>query len=879
MGSKSEADLAASPRNNGYFQGPNHWRTMKNAFTTLLCLFTLHFAAHAQPTDPFGDAVPVSTGYESNDGQLIGTNGSPVPEIKFLSEGVGTQSYFAKGTVSFVTVRSNLDTLTPDTITPPDTLYRVDMTFVGGETVAPQASSAYADYRNYYLAHTMPHGVENVFRYRYLLYQGIQPGIDLWLYGGPAGQKYAFVCAPGSDPTRLKLHFDGQSSLGVASDGSLRVGADLYPIRLPQAQAFEINGSTLTPKNWVPNYTIGTDVTFQIGTYDTTKELLIFIGESMHAPPGGGIEGICWSTYFGGNKYDWIDESEKDVDDNYYVSGRTQSTILTFPQTPGNQIITPGLRSAFVSKFSATEVLLWTALLGASGGSSTYSHGLTIREGPVRWIYMGGLTTGNGLFTQAVGGAYLDATTAAGSYPSFIAKFSNNGAIAWSTYWGNGLTNIQGLAISASRLVVVGGTQDVLPVPPTPLPPPATVYPQNSTPGTSDAFACMFGVSDNLIWLTYLGGSNNESCMDVRAMGNDFIVYGNTQSNNFPTLSLIAGAYMDASYNGQYDTFLGHFSVQAQHLWSTYFGSNNQEEAGLNGLAVSPYNKDIYIVGQTQGINNNLPITWQLPQSYHDNVANTGRNGFIARFAGGSHALQWSTFFGSHTYFHFLPTVTVDEEGFAFVGGSTRDTQIPLLPSTYYLFNESTIFPNATIPCDGFVTMFKPAVDVQLWCTYFGGEAGPTDERINTLCAKEHSLFGAGMTSKWNNVNSYFPLEPSTNPNAYFDNSYNDISSYPADGFMTKFCSLYSKAMIPLDVDVPANASHLFYLANGWFRLIGSGTGSSIDIYDASGRLCASAPVSWTGEGTTPFHVSGLSPGSYVISAQGIRAVKLVIVE
>lgn len=134
------------------------------------------------------------------------------------------------------------------------------------------------------------------------------------------------------------------------------------------------------------------------------------------------------------------------------------------------------------------------------------------------------------------------------------------------------------------------------------------------------------------------------------------------------------------------------------------------------------------------------------------------------------------------------------------------------------------------------------------------------------------------MTSKWNDVNSYFPLEPSVSP-AYFDGSYNDMGTYPADGFLTKFCSLYSKAMIQAQEVADQPDSSLRSLGDGWFALIGRGQGTNVDIFDMRGRKCSSLPIAWMGEGTTPFWVKGLEPGAYIIVAQGVPAAKLVVVE
>ena len=106
-----------------------------------------------------------------------------------------------------------------------------------------------------------------------------------------------------------------------------------------------------------------------------------------------------------------------------------------------------------------------------------------------------------------------------------------------------------------------------------------------------------------------------------------------------------------------------------------------------------------------------------------------------------------------------METVAIDEAGLVYVGGETASPNMPVMPSTNYMYYQSTIEPNDGLDNDGFIAMFKPFDDVMNWCTYFGGNAGSLNEYLNTLTTKEGALFAAGRTSKYSDLASYFPLQ------------------------------------------------------------------------------------------------------------------------
>src|SRR5262249_46893287 len=60
--------------------------------------------------------------------------------------------------------------------------------------------------------------------YERIEYRGVYPGIDVAFYGRQRELEYDVIVAPGADPRRIALCFDGAEPLAVADNGDLVVG-------------------------------------------------------------------------------------------------------------------------------------------------------------------------------------------------------------------------------------------------------------------------------------------------------------------------------------------------------------------------------------------------------------------------------------------------------------------------------------------------------------------------------------------------------------------------------------------------------------------------------------------------------------------------------
>ncbi len=141
---------------------------------------------------------------------------------------------------------------------------------------------------------------------------------------------------------------------------------------------------------------------------------------------------------------------------------------------------------------------------------------------------------------------------------------SSSATLAFSTYLGGSdYDAASAVAVDASGNVYVTGTTNS-----------AKDFPilnsyQPILRGSSDAFVAKYDASGNLVWSTYLGGSQDEggNAIAVDSSGNVYVA-GETSSSDFPTT---AGA-IQTQFHGSSDAFVVKFSPSGTLTYSTFLG-------------------------------------------------------------------------------------------------------------------------------------------------------------------------------------------------------------------------------------------------------------------------------------------------------------------
>jgi len=555
---------------------------------------------------------------------------------------------------------------------------------------------------NYFIGNDPKKWRTNVPTYARVEYKNVYPGVNLVYYGSQRQLEYDFVVAPGADPKAIRLAFEGVDKLALDAHGNLilhTAGGEVLQ-RAPIVYQ-EINGARQKISG---RYVLkGKDpVGFQVAAYDASQPLVI-------------DPVLVYSTYLGGSDVDAGFGIAVDALGNAYVVGITDST--DFPTTAGAfQATYAGGRDVFVTKLNPT---------GSSVVYSTYLGG-------------GGLDLGAGIAVDTAGNAFVTGLTQSSDFPTtagafqtfggtFVTKVNPTGsALVYSTRFGDGSTNANGIAVDAAgNAYVTGSTGFGDPLPTTP----GAVQP---TPGggSSDAFVAKFNPTGSaLVYSTYLGGSNFEGGVGIAVdvAGNAYVT-GFTGSTNFPTT---AGA-VQPTFGAFRNAFVTKLNPTGSALvYSTYLGgSSNANGDAAEGIAVDAAG-NAYVTGEADSTD--FPTT---PGAFQPTFGGNA-DAFVTKLNATGSALVYSTFLGGSGNDQGLG-IAVDASGIAYVTGFANSADFPTTPGAVQT-TASGFFIN-------FLTKLNPTGSALVYSTYLGG----TDLRgiaLDTLPNPNAYVTGNGIPS------------------------------------------------------------------------------------------------------------------------------------
>lgn len=552
---------------------------------------------------------------------------------------------------------------------------------------------------DYLIYHTGAQGSSQmVYHYGKVLYKNIYPNIDLEFVARPGETKpieYSFYVHPGGDFKQIKLKYKG------ATRGELVNGK--VELTLAHGKLTEN-----IPASFMQRSRANVDIRYKrIG--DSSNELMVgFEGdvnlgeETLIIDPipsiewgtyfgGSGIEngysidysssGVCitgytnsgnliatsntyqttygnngdafvakfsvtgdriWATYFGGNQSDEGRGLKIGVNNDIYVTGLSYSTNLVFPGA--HQSNKQGFSDAFLAKFSSSGSLIWATFFGGDGVDYGNALILDLSDN----IYLSGGTGSSGMATTGTHQSILK-----GSEDAFIAKFSSNGILVWSTYFGgNNIDQAADIAIDNNSIYVTGRTESYSDI--------SSIgsHQTNFGEGQRDAFLAKFStITGTIIWSTYYGGGNEDFGWGVSVDSNsNVILVGRTNSsNNISTPNSFL-----ATYQNEGDAFIAKFNSYGVRIWGTYFGESQFD----SGQAVATgSNGEIYLVGHSRS--NGLTTV-----DAHQSTNNGDLDIIIVKFLS-SGQLEWSSYYGGQSFDTGLSLAYDNGTGTLFLTGYT----------------------------------------------------------------------------------------------------------------------------------------------------------------------------------------------------------------
>src|SRR5437667_4866863 len=277
--------------------------------------------------------------FEANRGQTH-------EDVRFLARGPGYSLYLTAGEAVLVLTKPNPQAKR-DVLSTPERLATqaqgapvvVRMSLVGA---APKPFVSGLDElpgkANYFIGKDPAKWRTNVPTYAKVHYREVYPGIDLVYYGNQRQLEYDFVVAPGADPERIVLGFQGGERLEINAEGELVLHAGGGALRQQKPVIYqEINGvRTRIEGRYVLKdaHRVG----FQVAAYDPSRPLVI------DPTP-------VYSTYLGGSTSDAAYGSAGAAAGSAYVTGLAGST--DFPTANPLQAAYGGGESVVVSKLNA----------------------------------------------------------------------------------------------------------------------------------------------------------------------------------------------------------------------------------------------------------------------------------------------------------------------------------------------------------------------------------------------------------------------------------------------------------------------------------------------------------------------------------------------
>jgi RHS repeat-associated protein len=618
--------------------------------------------------------VPLA--FEPNAGQTD-------PSVQFLSHGPGFSLYLTGASAVFALPLTGQDAGTGIDALRLDFVGANDSPTVIGQNQLTSTS-------NYFPGTDKSQWHAYVPNYATAAIQNIYPGIDLSFYGTDSRTlEYTFTVHPGANPSAIKLNWEGVTGLSTDAQGNLDLQTADGTV-VENAPTVYQDGAGDAPQAASVSTVLNQDGTvgFSVGSYDTTKDLVI-------------DPVIGFSSYLGGSGNDVATGVAVDPSSGNSVVVVGTTTSANFPTTPG--VILGSGGGSFVTKLSPKgNSLLYSTYLAGSATSvaldaagNVYVAGNTTYLGlPVGFLdkltpsggqlayqlnYSAVVTSGDQTFTNAIGvDQYGQAYVAGYTFYSDISgynykdiivdQFSPTGTDLWEADLASGHSNFpnhqaptevaNAIAVDAQgNSYVTGQVTGVLST--------TAGVVQTTFPGANSAFAVKLDKNGAKQYATYLGGNNTTVGTGIAIdINGDAFVTGWTQATNYHTNTGV----VQTSLAGTQNAFVTELNPTATtYIYSTYLGGNGTDQANAITVDNAGYS---YVVGSTTSTN--FPTNNAL---YSTNAG--GTDAFVSRLNPGATTLSYSTYEGGSGT-DSANAVALDANYNAFVVGSTTSTNFPV---------------------------------------------------------------------------------------------------------------------------------------------------------------------------------------------------------
>jgi hypothetical protein len=526
----------------------------------------------------------------------------------------------------------------------------------------------------------------------------VYPGIDVVYYGKGQTLEYDFELAPGADPSRIHMRFDGADSIHLGPQGQviLSLGDRQITQNPPLVYQYQ-HAADRQIVSVRSSYVIQADgsIGVALGAYDATKPLVV-------------DPTILFTGYLSGTSADVPLGIGHDKNGLIYLAGYTYSPDFPSVGTAYTGFFTTTAQQAFTTVMAPLDpngnVITYSGFFSGSFGD--YLKAFTVDSEGV--FYLAGYT--DDFFFPITPNAYLNAN--GGVRRCFVSvidtKLPGMDGLTYSTFFAGTTMDIPtGIAVAGGKIYVTGYTSS------SDYPVTTNAFQSTLPGGTFDGWVAEFDPTQSgtasLVASTFLGGSGLDTPRSVAVAADGQVwIAGYTRSGDFPTTPNSFRPF----YSGGGDAFLTRLDLNAMAVtYSTFLGGNGEDQA--TKILVEP-SGHVAATGYT--LSNNFPVTSNALQS-----AQAGNGDVFLTIIDPSaqdftKALIYSTYYGGSD--GDVPyDLRRDATGKYYFCGYTLSLDLPIL---------NAISPASDFGAlDGFVAVIDPAASPLKALIYSSYVTGP----------------------------------------------------------------------------------------------------------------------------------------------------------
>jgi gliding motility-associated-like protein len=656
------------------------------------------------------------------------------------------------------------------------------MTFVNSElSVETSANQPTQDYCNYFIGNDKSKWASNVKNYGEVNYKNIYKNIHLQILGLQNSIKYNFYVAPQADIAEIELLYEGVSAIRIDAEGALHLKTSLNELmeEHPIAYQWAGNKQVQVPCEFVLE---GSSVHFNFPQgYDKSKELIIDPVLVFAATSGSTASNFGHTATY-------------DADGNLYSGGIAFGQ--GFPTTLGafDTIFSGGDEDVVITKYDATGTFLqYSTYLGGTSDEIVSSLIVDAQNN----LYLYGVT-GSADFPVSInaydktfnGGLYYiphpsNGNTFSNGTDIFVAEFNATGTFLLASTYIGGSGNDGVNSNNVQALIAIPGQSGL-----------SSAYPLDSlqynygdyyrgeidldktgnvvitTSTRSSDFpiingfdktlggqqdAIVFKMNNNLsqlIWSTYLGGSDND-CANALVLDDSSNVYvtGGTRSSDFPAT---IGAKQTVYGGGKADGYITKIKADGSaNIYSTYWGTSAYDQCYFVQLDKK---NNVYTFGQTEGV---MPVIGSVY-----NNPNSGQ--FITKMNDSLSNVIFSTVFGNGNGIpNISPTAfLIDNCENIYVSGWADGFNTANRPSTTGMPVTSDALDGTTQGYDFFLMALTKNATSRIYATYFGGDISAEHVHGGTSRYDKKGIVYQSLCTGCGGYND-FPGTPGAYPNEF----------------------------------------------------------------------------------------------------------------